>query len=41
LPFIFREHLDNPDGLIKSIENEGINPDMLRVNILESLWVTP
>ena len=40
-PFIFREHLNNPDGLVKSLESVGIDTTSFRINILNSLWVNP
>ena len=40
-PFIFREHLNNSDGLFESLESVGINTTQFRINILNSLWVNP
>ena len=40
-PFVFREHLNNPDGLVKSLESVGIDTNSFRINILNSLWVNP
>ena len=40
-PFVFREHLNNPDGLVKSLESVGIDTTSFRINILNSLWVNP